>query len=303
MRMTPADIQALFIQACEIDVRALKPGNVGLHGAAYGMCADDFIRSAHACAPAICRLDASLGERIFEAVAETRAVVDCNTNLGIVLLCAPVIHAVLNRGNQDIRLAVASVLESTTVVDTTLAYRAVRTVQPGGMGKVDEADLVDDPAINLRDAMALAQERDLVAAQYADGYYLLFDEVVPRLLEFQAKWGYALWSAVGAYLALLSRYPDSLIARKYGVDEARKVIAEAVPLSESFAVTNEPEQFEPQLLEFDRRLKRDGLNPGTTADLVITGLFIAGLEGDVLCGKETALKKGFLNRAPFVNKH
>ncbi len=279
-KVAPAAVQALFVEACETDVRALKPGNVGLHGAAYGMCADDFIRSARVCAPAICRRGATLGERIFDAVTATRTVVDCNTNLGIVLLCAPLIHAALAAapaGGGDLRRAVAAVLERTTVADAVLAYRAIRTARAGGMGKVGEADLAAEPAVSLRGAMALARERDLIAAQYADGYRLVFDEAVPCLLEFQARWGYSDWSAAGVYLTLLGRYPDSLITRKHGADEARKVSAEAASLSESFAGADEPERFKPQLLEFDRRLKGNGVNPGTTADLVVAGLVVAGL--------------------------
>ncbi len=276
--ISPAAIEALFIEVCEADVRALKPGSVGLHGSAQGMCADDFMRSARACAPALCHPRIALGERILGAVTATRTVVDCNTNLGIILLCAPLIQAAFDAtGGRDLRRAVAAVLERTTVNDAVLAYRAIRAARPGGMGRTNTADLADEPAISLRDAMALARERDLIAAQYADGYRLLFDEVVPCLLEFQARWGYTDWPAVGVYLTLLGRYPDSLIARKHGADEARKISVESVSLSGLFAGVERPEQFEPQLLEFDRRLKRDGVNPGTTADLVIAGLFIAGL--------------------------
>lgn len=277
MKISPAALEALFVRVCETDVQALKPGNVGLHGAGYGMCAEDFTRSAAACAPAMCRPDATLGERILDAVVATRAAVGTNTNLGIILLCAPLVQAALD-SSQALRPAVEGVLERTTVADAVLAYRAIRTAQPGGMGRVGEADLSGEPTVSLRDAMALARERDRVAAQYACGYRLLFDEAVPALLEFQAKWGYADWSAVGVYLTLLGRYPDSLVARKRGVEEARKVSVQAATLRELFAAADDPEQVKPQLLEFDRRLKRDGVNPGTTADLVAASLFIADLK-------------------------
>ncbi len=278
MPIPPADVQALFIEVCETDVRALKPGNVGLHGAGHSpWCAEDFMRGARACAPAICRRGPALGERILGAVTATRTAVDCNTNLGVVLLCAPLIEAVFDEDAADLQSAVTAVLERTTVADAALAYRAIRMAQPGGMGRVGVGDLADEPAISLREAMALARERDLIAAQYADGYRLLFDEIVPCLLEFQAKWGYTDWSVVGVYLTLLGGHQDSSVARKYGVREARKISAEAASLSESFAVADKPEQLKPRLLEFDRRLKESGINPGTTADLVIAGLFIAGL--------------------------
>ena len=271
------EIEALFIEVCTIDVQAIKPGNVSLQSPGAKMCAADFIRSAEVCAPALCRGGATLGERILDAIKATRTVVDCNTNLGIVLLCAPLIQAAFDFPDDDLRHALAAVLERTTVRDAVFAYRAIRMAQPGGMGQVGEGDLADEPTVDLRTAMALASDRDLIAAQYADGYSLLFDEVMPLLLEFKEKWGYPDGSATGAYLALLGRYPDSLVARRHGLAEAQNISAEAASLSESFAGVGRPDQFKPQLLEFDRRLKRAGINPGTTADLVITGLFIAGL--------------------------
>ncbi len=276
MKSRSAALEALFVEVCETDVRALKPGNVGLHGAGHGMCVEDFTRSAAACAPAMCRSGVTLGERILAATAATRAVVGTNTNLGIILLCAPLIQAALD-SPRELRSAVEDVLERTTIADAVLVYRAIRAAQPGGMGKIGEADLSTEPEVSLRDAMSLARERDQIAAQYACGYRLLFDEAVPVLLEFHAKWGYADWSAVGVYLTLLGRYPDSLVARKHGVEEARKISVQAATLCELFAGADDPEQIKPRLLEFDRRLKRNGVNPGTTADLVAASLFIAGL--------------------------
>jgi triphosphoribosyl-dephospho-CoA synthase len=84
-----ASVQRAFVDACLLDVLALKPGNVGVHGAGHGMQALDFLRSARAAAPAIAAEKASVGERIHAAIAATRAAAGVNTNLGIVLLAAP----------------------------------------------------------------------------------------------------------------------------------------------------------------------------------------------------------------------
>ena len=299
-------LEALFVEVCTTDVRALKPGNVGVHGGAGGMAVADFIRSAEACAPAICKEDITLGERILAAVEATRAVINTNTNLGIILLCAPLIQATLDSPDDDprrnLQTNVAALLERTTVKDAALAYRAIRFVRPGGMGRVAEADLADEPTIPLRDAMALARERDWIAMQYADGYRLVFTEAVPCLLEFQARWGYPEWSAVGAYLALLGGHPDSLVARKHGMEKAREISAEAASLSRAFANADEPEEFKSKLLAFDRRLKAEGVNPGTTADLVVAGLFVAGLttlpKQEGIRSRSETLEQSFLNNIP-----
>ncbi len=290
--MLDLPLVALFVRVCKLDMQAIKPGNVGLHGAGHGMRVADFVRSARACAPAICRPGIPLGERILGAIQATRTVVDCNTNLGIVLLCAPLIQAALDARGQDLRLALERVLSAATIEDAALVYRAIRLAAPGGMGRVAQADLAQRPTIRLREAMALARERDLVAAQYADGYRLVFDTVVPRLLEFQLQWGYAKWAAVGAYLALLGKHPDSLVARRHGVEKAQMLSAEAALLYNAFAATSQPEAFRLRLLAFDRRLKLQGINPGTTADLVITGLLIAGLKALDQVERNPPQKKG-----------
>ena len=88
-------VQRAFLDACLLDVLALKPGNVGVHGAGHGMQALDFLHSGRAAAAAIGAEKASVGERIHAAIAATHAAIGVNTNLGIVLLVAPLAHAAL----------------------------------------------------------------------------------------------------------------------------------------------------------------------------------------------------------------
>ena len=59
----------------------------------HSMHAGLFIASAHAAAPALFAPGARAGDRIEAAVAASWAAAGCNTNLGIVLLCAPVAMA------------------------------------------------------------------------------------------------------------------------------------------------------------------------------------------------------------------
>ena len=88
-----AAVAELFMAVCRAEVMALKPGNVHVHAAGHGMTVEDFLRSAEASAPEIARSGTPVGERILRAVRATRSVVDCNTNLGILLLCAPLARA------------------------------------------------------------------------------------------------------------------------------------------------------------------------------------------------------------------
>lgn len=111
-------LQTAYRQACEIEIQAFKPGNVSVYSPAHDMSAEDFIKSAAVSAPAICNSDYSLGEKIFYAVQATRQAVHCNTNLGIVLLCAPLIQAYMQRSSeQSLRQSLAQLLSNTTIQD------------------------------------------------------------------------------------------------------------------------------------------------------------------------------------------
>ena len=107
-RLTEAALQTAFVAACEEELAVPKPGNVHDFAGGHGMFADDFRRSAAAAAPQLCRPRATLGQRILGAVAATRAEVAQNTNLGIVLLCAPLAMAATAGGDLPSALAAPS---------------------------------------------------------------------------------------------------------------------------------------------------------------------------------------------------
>ena len=87
---------------------------------------------------------------------------------------------------------------------------------PGGLGRVDEADVAGEPPADLLAAMRLAADRDRVARQYAEGFCDVLETVVPWLQEELAD-GYRLPEAiVRLHLRLMSAFPDDLIARRLG---------------------------------------------------------------------------------------
>ena len=242
------------------------------------MRSEDFIKSAQACANAICDPQSSLGERILCAVRDTRKAVLMNTNLGIILLCAPLIQAIYSRNGKSLRQSLKQVLTSTTVDDARLAYHAIRLAEAGGLGRVEQADIATNPDISLLEAMRLAQQRDLIAAQYATDYRDIFEQAYPALLAFYSKWGYNSLSVSGVYMKLLSTYPDSLITRKRGKAIALYVRKLASALYEKYCRRDEPGAFDTKLLEFDCELKEKNINPGTTADMTVATVFLASLE-------------------------
>ncbi|MCW5625777.1 MAG: triphosphoribosyl-dephospho-CoA synthase, partial [Burkholderiales bacterium] len=230
--MSPSDrIATAFVDACLLDVAALKPGNVGLHGPGHRMGVLDFVRSARAAAPAIAAPGASIGQRIVDAVIATQAAVGTNTNLGIVLLAAPIAQAALDlHGDVDperLRQRIGAVLSALTVDDAAAAFRAIRIANPGGLGHSDEHDVHAPPQVTLLTAMQAAADRDLVARQYATGYAAIFDTGIPALHAVRARGWDRPQAATAVFLAFLRRYPDSHVGRKLAADVATAVLHEA----------------------------------------------------------------------------
>jgi triphosphoribosyl-dephospho-CoA synthase len=269
------DVATLFRAACAAELLALKPGNVHIHAAGHGMTVADFQASAEAAAAAIARPGAPVGARLLAAVQATRAAVGQNTNLGILLLAAPLAAAA--ERPEPLPRAAARVLRALTVADARAAYAAIRLAAPGGLGRVADADVRDEPAITLLEAMRQAAGRDRIAWNYAHGLRDVFRRGVPRLRALQARGWTLPWAITGTYLALLARTPDSHVARKHGVAAAAALARRVAPLARRLLARERPETLLDELLALDAALKREGINPGTTADLVVASLLARAL--------------------------
>lgn len=275
-----------YEDACLTEVRALKPGNVGVHADGHDMTVEDFVASARVSAPAMGRPGITVGERILAAVEATWAEVGCNTNLGIVLLCAPLAHAALAPGSGELRARVRGVLDRLTVADAELAFQAIRRAAPAGLGRSARHDVRDPPTATLLEAMAEAAGRDLIARQYAAAYEDVFAVGVSRIRDARADLAGGApeaeaWAATSAYLAFLARFPDSHVARKYSLARAENVRRRAEVLEGEFRRCRRPMEMKRPLLDFDAALKAENVNPGTSADLTAASLLAVRL-ADIL---------------------
>ncbi|MBV1707683.1 MAG: triphosphoribosyl-dephospho-CoA synthase [Hyphomicrobiales bacterium] len=271
--MTPGHIQAAFEQACRAELEALKPGNVHIHAAGHGMSVEDFIISARVAAPHMAMPGAGVGMRIETAMDATFAAVGKNTNLGILLLCAPLAVAAEQAGSpDDLRAALHEVLAALTRADAAAAFRAIVLASPAGLGAAPQHDVRAVPDVTLLQAMSEAAARDRIAWQYAHDFADVFAIGLPALQRHGAP-----WNAAGAYLAFLAAFPDSHIARKHSLAVAEAARAAARPLAASFAATTSPEPLKPELAALDAAFKRQNLNPGTSADLTVASLFAKAL--------------------------
>jgi triphosphoribosyl-dephospho-CoA synthase len=263
--------------ACLLEVSAPKPGNVHRGADFQDMTFVDFAISAVAIAPALDKaVCCGVGRAVLGAIAATRALVPTNTNLGTVLLLAPL--AAVPRAHA-LRPGVQRILASLGPRDSDLVYEAILLAQPGGLGQVAAMDVAATAPPDLLSAMEAARARDLVARQYVTGFAIVLDEVLPWLLAGPGQ-GWALADTiVHTQLRLLSQYGDSLIARKCGpaldaqvAARAARVLAAGQPGEAAYgeAVAD---------LDFWLRSDQHRRNPGTTADLIAAGLFAALRDG------------------------
>jgi triphosphoribosyl-dephospho-CoA synthase len=270
-------MQTLFKQACLEELQAIKPGNVHAFADGHDMTVHDFAKSAEAASEAIATQNLTLGGRIFNAVEATQNAVHCNTNLGIILLCAPLIHAYRWSACEPIPISlsehVKSVLESTTNADSELCFKAITLANPAGLGKRALHDVHKPANCTLLEAMHSAAETDLIARQYSNNFADIFEFGVPNHALALSRWERPAWATTYVYLSFLANYLDSHIVRKYGLAIAKTVQSEAKQHLAVFAELENPKNYLGELLRWDADLKARGINPGTSADLTVASLF------------------------------
>ena len=280
MSLAPDRVAAAFLAACRAELDAAKPGNVHRFAGGHGMHAYTFEAAARATAPWIARRDLGVGARILGATRASWEAVGLNANLGIVLLCAPLAAAAERpeAGGRDLREAVANVLARFDAQDAHDTFAAIALATPGGLGEAPEQDVRSPPTIGLVEAMRLAPDRDLVARQYADGFREIFEIGLPALTAPDtAAQARGTGPVLAAYLAFASVFPDSHLQRKYGLEVAETVRRQMADLAGDLARTRDPDARLALALRLDAALKRDGRNPGTSADLTVASLFAQNL--------------------------
>jgi triphosphoribosyl-dephospho-CoA synthase len=258
--------------ACLWEAIASKPGNVHRGADFDDVTFGDFATSAVLIGPIVAEAAArGVGATVLDAVRVTREAVGTNTNLGMLLLLAPLCAV---PRDEPLRPGVARVLAELTPDDAARVYEAISLARPGGLGEAQAMDVAGPPPASLLAAMRLAAERDLVARQYAGDFADVFDHVATPLVE-ACRGGLCLTEAIIAtFVRRLAAEGDTLIARKCGVETSQR----AATLAAQVLAAGPPgdENYQAALADLDFWLRSDGhrRNPGATADLIAAGLFV-----------------------------
>lgn len=288
-----ANLEHCVVASCMVEVYAPKPGNVSPSHDFDDINLRSFVESAKAIAPIMGRSAGQpVGTTILECVKATRAVVESNTNLGIILLLAPLTAV---PSDQTLPQGIEVVLENLTVDDAVATFEAIRLAAPGGLGKADSQDVADAPTQDLRQCMILAAERDRIAAQYQNGFRnVLVDGLA--LLQQTTDWTTHHEQRLGwIALNLMSQFGDSLVVRKCGEEINRQVVTRSTEV----LAANWPFESAGDAVydAFDAWLRADGnqRNPGTTADLIAAILF-SGLRDGLIVDKDEGRSFEFTSR-------
>jgi triphosphoribosyl-dephospho-CoA synthase len=272
--------------ACLDELRAPKAGNVHDFSDGHGMTVGDFEISADVTRHWIAKRGARVGERIRGAIAATRRAVDCNTNLGIVLMSAPL--ALAAEGADKLRSTVGRVLAKLDVEDAAAVFEAIVLAQPAGLGETAEHDVRQPATVTLFEAMRTAEHRDRIAWNYTHGFADVFEIGIPAFRHAHARWSDWLWATAAVHFAFMAAFHDTHIAREHGSAAAEAARRAAARIQPRLSAAENPASLMEEILELDRKLKEQGHNPGTSADLTVATVFAVRL----LAGLRSAAKDG-----------
>lgn len=190
--------------------------------------------------------------------------------------------------------------------DTIRLYTAIRTANPGGMGRIEKYDLYSNNAfdeiqqdnINLQKIFDFSKNNDTISELLSSNYRFIRTEILPRMdklfedyqfsfsqhiinlskelidrdiLDIDRNWNEFI---VRIFLYILGSKEDSLIMRKSTKYQAQKISNRSMELYDLFFMMDRTTWFD-ELRKFDEELHqlKGKLNPGTTADILAASLF------------------------------
>ncbi len=218
-----------------------------------------------------------------------------NTNLGIILLLSPLCVAAGMCIDKDestcnikaLQTNAIKAMNHTTVADSIAVSRGIVSAKPGGLGKVEQYD-VNDPSvyedlrknkINLLTLMEDCSARDNICFELARGYPITFDLGLPTLHRSLLLGKDINLAIIDAYLAILSEHPDTLISRKFGKIKAQEIAMRAKSIIELGGALTIDGRRELEEFDIELREEEEKVNPGTSADLIASTLFVYLLSG------------------------
>ena len=127
-------LKILYLESCLDELKVNKPGNHSLDSKIMGMYSEKFLLVSKISAKFLVKEDLSLGEMIFNSTKKCIDSINSNYNLGIILLCAPLMKALLNKP-VNFKKEVRKVIDDTKAFECSLVIDAIKYANPGGLKK------------------------------------------------------------------------------------------------------------------------------------------------------------------------
>ena len=269
--MSEEILKKIFFSVCSEELEALKPGNLNPFSGLHGMSKLKFKYAAKISSEYLISKKFSLGEGIYLSVKKCKAGLNSNYNLGIILLCAPVLKLCL-RETKGLKNQLKKILRTITKKDGDLIIKSISHIKPAGINNYEGQGNVLNLKQNLSftEIMRIGSSWDRISKCYIDNYI--------EILEFGLPFFQSLCQKIPRikaiellFLNYLARDNDSHIQRKFGENKARMISKKSVFVKKQL---NYYKNNDSKLKKIDRYLKKFHYNPGTCADLTVTTLLM-----------------------------
>ncbi len=262
-----------------------KPGNIDRNHNYTDTRFEHFLASAVGVYPIMekaARSKSGVGALIHIAVAESgKWQKGGNTHFGAFLLLIPLVMATGRCENKKrLREQVQGVVRETSVEDAIEFYRAfsevkvkVKPVDDLDLGSAASIDKIKAQGLTLYNLMEISCVYDMIAEEWTTGFKRTFECAVS--IQDKIKKHGINDAVVLTFMELLSSNKDTFIQTKFDSERAEKVSMRAKEILKKGDI----EEIRDRIRSFDEELLNEGVNPGSTADIIIAGLFVSLFEG------------------------
>ena len=284
--MTPSHIARCAQLAMMLEVSATpKPGNIDRDHNYADTRFEHFLASAVGVYPILekaARSDSGAGSLIREAVLESsKWQKGGNTHFGSFILLIPLVMAAGRCEDIEcLKVQVKKVVRGTAVDDAVEFYGAfleagvkVKPVKDLDLTDAESTENIRMQGLTLFNMMEISAGYDMIAEEWTNGFQKTF-ECATSIQNKIKKHGIN-DAVVLTFMELLSKYKDTFIQTKFDDRKAEEISFRAQNILKKEELGDRMDD----IYSFDDELIKEGVNPGSTADLIISGLFVSLFEG------------------------
>tara|TARA_B100000575_G_scaffold184032_1_gene147980 strand:+ start:302 stop:1138 length:837 start_codon:yes stop_codon:yes gene_type:complete len=265
-------LKKIYLKSCFEELEILKPGNHSVQSKIIGMYESKFKRAAKLSSDILVDRNLTIGESINFSAKKCFKELGANYNLGIILLCAPVLKLSQNQIKNfcsELKFTLTNISER----DGLLILQAIKEMKPAGIENYDgKGDVkLGGNTLKFNEVMIIGSNWDRISSCYTNSYSEILNQGLPHFISLKKKLSYE-DSVSMLFLNYLSRNLDSHILRKWGKEKASKIMNKSRLIEKSMM---RGKFCRKRLFDFDNYLKVFHYNPGTCADLTVTTLLIS----------------------------